>query len=126
MKDIVTLDAHHTALASQWREQHIRSIGFHHSSNLVESVQENAVDFVAIKNHILHKKLNAADQLTQLLLGVLYVLLRFSRNKDFIFTSARRPGRNIAMNPKKWRRKVNGGLGRRLDQFDVLSGPTTD
>lgn len=126
MQDLSALDTDEASLASQLREEDIRSIHLHHFANLVEAVKQDLVDLARGDHNVFDVDLDAHDQFSQLLLGSCNVLLALARDVDFVFTPSVGSWRRVAEDAREWRREVDGGVGGGLDELDILASTTTD
>lgn len=62
----------------------------------------------------------------ELFLGLKDVVRAFSSDDDFILASSNSARRSVAVQARKGRREVYGGVGGRFDVFDVFARPTAD
>ena len=113
-------------LAPELWEQDIRAICLHDLPDLIETIEQDAVNLVRRYHHIFDVALGVQNQLMQLLLRLIDGLLIVSSDVNLVFTSPMRSRRSVAVDARKWRWKVDGGVRSSFDKSDVLPGPPTD
>lgn len=97
------------------------TIGFHDLSNLVQAIQQNAINLVGRDDDVASIAFGTDCQIMKSFLGQIDLLLRLSSDEHLILLPSDRSGRHVTEDMRKERREVNGGVRSRFDLSDVLA-----
>jgi hypothetical protein len=121
METFVALDANKSLAGSNRREQHIAAIGLKNLANLVQAVEEDAVNLGGGDGDVLHVDPGAGDGVVNLLLGHGDGLFALAGDEDVGGIAALGVGGAVAVHLREGRGEVDGGAGGGLDELDVLA-----
>lgn len=126
VEDFGALHPDQATLASQLWKENVGAIHLHDLADLIQAVEQNTINLMRRDHNILDVTFRVQDQLMELLFGLVDVVLAVSSDVYLVLSSPVRSRWGITINAGKRWREVNGGVGYRLDQPDILSSPTTD
>lgn len=97
------------------------TIRLHNLANFVQPREEDAINLGSGDNGVFHEESGASDQFMNFLLRHSNILRCVSGDEDLLGVPSLGTCRAISVDLREWRREVNGGVRRRLDELYVLS-----
>ena len=119
------MNSDHGALAGQWREHDIGTVGLKNLANFVEASEENTVDLGSGDGDVFHIESNARNGFVQFLLCHLDRVRCLAGDEDLCRVTPGRLGWTVATHLREQGREVDGSAGGGLDELNVLSMTTT-
>lgn len=110
VQDFGALHSNQATLASQLWKENVRAIHLHDLADLVEAVEQDAVDLVRRDHNILNIAFRIQDQLMEFLFRLIDVVLAVSRYVYLVLSSPVRSWWGITINAGERWREVNGGV----------------
>jgi hypothetical protein len=111
VKAFAALNSDHVALACQWGEHDVGSIGFENLPDLVQTTKQDAINFGSRNGYVFNVKSDAIDSLMEFLLGKLDGLGLVASDEDVGGITAGRVRGDVTIHLREWRREVDGGSG---------------
>ena len=102
------------------------SVRLHDLAYFIKTIQENAINLARGNHDIFDVKLCSAHKISQFLLCLVDLVLILTSDEDFISCSSGRALGNVTEDVGERGREIDGSLGGRFDQFDVLSSSSGD
>ncbi len=126
VKSFNSLDADQITRRAELREEDEGAIHFHDLSDLVQACEKDAVNLWWRHNTVLHEQSCRRRQLVNLCLSHGDVLRSFASDEDLLWVSSLCSWVAVSIDLREWWWEVDGGIGSRLNELDVLSGASAD
>lgn len=125
MEVLNRLHANQAVPGAKRREHDESTIGLADLPDLVHSAQQNAINLGRRDRDILGEESDTGQKLMDAELGLLDRLGRVTRDQDLGRVPTLGIGRAVTVAVRKRRREVDGRVGHRLNELDVLAVPAT-